>query len=75
MVTILAVRADWVGAKLVTETHAGIRRGCICHSKAKAVGAAGGPGSERFDQPLLDIFLCSCLSTSYARLDFCPRMS
>ena len=51
MVTILAVRADWVGAKLVTETHAGIRRGCICHSKAKAVGAAGGPGSERFDHP------------------------
>lgn len=41
VVTILAVCADRVAVKLVTETHAGTRRGSICHSKAKQWGRLG----------------------------------
>ena len=43
----------------------------------KGKGSGGGWGTRIWAvwSPLLDIYLCSCLSTSYARLDFCPRMS
>lgn len=56
VVTILAVCADRVAAKLVAETHAGTRRGCICHSRAKAMGEAEDQDTsrsvtEQFHQP------------------------
>lgn len=82
VVTILAVCADRVAVKLVTETHAGIRRGSICHSKAKAVGEAGDPDmsssvTEQFDQPcwiLTSALVCPSLMHAYTFVSGCLEM-
>ena len=56
MMTILAVRADWVGAKLVTEAHAGIRRAAFVTGGQRQWGRLGdqdlsGSVTEQSDQP------------------------
>lgn len=53
------------------------------HLSLEGKGSGGGwgtriwavPSQSSLISPLLDIYLCSCLSISYARLNFCPRMS